>query len=61
LLQVDNCDSIVVKGDCNTVQTTNGNIVCGNVTGDVTTKNGNATCENVNGSVTTKNGNITHR
>jgi hypothetical protein len=57
-LDIDYASSIEVNGDVNTVNSKNGNIVCGNVTSNVESKNGNIKCGNVGGDVNTKNGNI---
>lgn len=60
--QVENTNGKVeVKGSVGTVRTTNGEISCGDVKGDVTTSNGTVQCGVVHGSVRTSNGNITHR
>jgi hypothetical protein len=61
-LDVDNCESIKVKGDVGKVKSTNGNVkIEGSVNGDVSTTNGNISCFDVKGSVSTKNGNINKR
>lgn len=62
LLNVDNCSSLNITGDCSTVKTHNANVdIGGNVGGDVETHNGNIDCGNIGGNASTKNGNIKHR
>lgn len=57
-LNVDNCDTINVRGNVGTLETKNGNVSCGDVSRNVESKNGNIRCGSVGGNVTTKNGNI---
>lgn len=57
-LEVDVCDRIEVKGSAGSVETTNGDVRCGDVTGDVSTTNGDVTAKNIKGDVSTVNGDI---
>lgn len=60
-LEVDYCESLSIKGDVGSCETTNGNVnISGNVNGNVETTNGNVRCGNISGSVKTRNGNIHH-
>lgn len=52
---------VEVTGSVGQVKTTNGDIRCGDVKGDVTTSNGTVQCGVVHGQVRTTNGNISHR
>ena len=61
-LDVDNAESIEIKGDAGTVKTTNGNVkVSGSINGDVKTVNGNVSAINIEGKVSTVNGNINEK
>ena len=61
-LDVDNAESIEIKGDVGSVKTTNGNVkVSGLVQGDVKTVNGNVSAINIEGKVSTVNGNINEK
>lgn len=58
-LEVDNAESIEIKGDVGTVKSTNGNVnISGTVSGDVKTVNGNVKAASIEGDVRTVNGNI---
>jgi len=60
-LQVDQVDTLQIKGNCGQVETTNGSVtIGGSVTGDVRTTNGTVSCGKVGGSVRTTNGSIRH-
>lgn len=61
-IEVDCCNSFIMKGNAGRIKSTNGNIeIDGNVSGDVETTNGNIRCGSISGSVKTKNGNIRHQ
>jgi hypothetical protein len=61
-LDVENAESIEIKGDVGSVKTTNGNVqVSGSVNGDVKTVNGNVNAINIDGKVSTVNGNINEK
>lgn len=61
-LDVDNAESIEIRGDAGTVKTTNGNVkISGSVQGDVKTVNGNVSAINIEGKVNTVNGNINEK
>lgn len=53
--------NVTVKGTVGSVRTTNGEVACGSVGGDVGSTNGNITCGQVAGGVKTINGNIRHQ
>ena len=58
-LEVDNCSSINVSGEVGKINTTNGNISCSSISGNVKTVNGNVfSSGNILGKVKTVNGNI---
>ena len=60
-LNVDNCDMLVVKGDCDHVKTSSGDVeVEGDVTNSINTMSGDVHCGNVGGSVRTMSGDIKH-
>jgi len=61
-LEVDCCETIIVKGDVNgDVKTSQGSIeIDGNVKGDVKTSQGSIRCGNVGGNVKTSQGSIRH-
>lgn len=52
---------VVVNRTANQIEAKNGNISCGDVSGDETTKNGNIRCGKVSGDATTKNGYIVYQ
>ena len=61
-LDVENAESIEIKGDVGSIKTTNGNVqVSGSVNGDVKTVNGNVNAINIDGKVSTVNGNINEK
>jgi len=57
-LDVDECEQIIVHGDCSKVSTMSGDVKCGNVTGNVKTMSGDVECGNVGGDVETMSGDI---
>lgn len=61
-IEADCCEKIEVKGNCEKVVSTNGDVtVGGNVLKNVQTTNGDVDCGNVGGNVKTTNGDIKHR
>lgn len=57
-LDVDNCSSIVINGDCKKVKTTSGDIRCNDIDGDAESVSGDIECEVIHGDAKTVNGNI---
>ena len=58
-LQVDDCDSVTITGNCNKVKTVSGDVEIG---GDVESVSGNIDISgNVSGDVKTVSGNIRHK
>lgn len=53
--------NVTVKGSVGSIRTTNGEIICGPVGGEVSSNNGNISCGTVAGGVKTINGNIRHK
>ena len=62
-LQVDNCDSVTITGNCNRVKTVSGDVeIGGDVDGDVESVSGDIDISgNVSGDVKTVSGNIRHK
>lgn len=57
-LTVDNAERITVEGSVNHLKTTNGDVHCHDVQGNVSTVNGDVTANNIKGDVSTVNGDI---
>ena len=57
---IQNENGSITARDVGSVNTSNGKVICGNVTGNVTTSNGKVNCGDVGGSVHTSNGSIHH-
>ena len=62
-LQVDECDSVTIMGNCNSVETISGDVeIGGNVDGDVESVSGDIDISgNVSGDVKTVSGNVRHK
>jgi hypothetical protein len=58
MVTVDYCNNITIQGDCQELNSKNGNISANIISGNATTKNGNITANTIHGNATTKNGNI---
>lgn len=57
-LDVGSANTIKISGDCANVESQSGDIICGNVTGDVRSTSGDIDCENLKGDASTISGNI---
>ena len=57
-LNVDCCDSISITGEVGSVETTSGNVTCGNVKGDVSNTSGDVKAGDVSGNVKTMSGDV---
>ncbi len=57
-LNVDACEKITVKGNVKNIQTSSGDIDCGNVTGGIQTSSGDIECGDVGGSIQTSSGDV---
>jgi len=58
-VSADYCEKIVVSGSAKTVQTTSGDIQCGEVQGNIQTTSGDIECSgNVGGSIQTVSGDV---
>lgn len=61
-IDIPEVQTLVVKGNCETLKTMSGNInIEGDVTGNVKTMSGNVTCGNVGGRVKTMSGDVRHK
>jgi len=60
-LEVDSCQKITINGNVHSLKSTNADISCNDVTGNVSSNNGDIDCGNVGGDVSTNNGDIKHR
>lgn len=60
-IDVDACQKIHVNGSVGQVQTTSGDVECGDVRGSITTMSGDVDCGNVGGSIQTMSGDVKHR
>ena len=57
-LKVDYCERITISGNVGDLQTTSGDVECGNVNGDVTSTSGDIECNNVGRGVKTTSGDV---
>lgn len=57
-LDVGSANTIKISGDCANVESQSGDIICGNVSGDVRSTSGDIDCENVRGDTSTISGDI---
>jgi len=57
-LEADYCKSIIVNGDVNKLQTTSGDVECGNVTGNIQSTSGDIECGNIGGDASSTSGDI---
>lgn len=57
-LRVGSCQKVEVSGDVKNLQTTSGDVVCGNVTNSVQTTSGDVECDSVGGNVSTVSGDV---
>jgi len=59
-LDVDTCDRIHIEGEVYTVKTMSGEVVCGDIKGDVKTMSGDVSADVITGKVKTMSGDIRH-
>lgn len=57
-LQVDSCDSLIIQGAVGSVQSTSGDVRCGDVGGSVQTVSGDVRAQAIQGNVKTVSGDI---
>jgi hypothetical protein len=57
-LKVDYCKNLKVDGNVNELQTSSGDVECGNVTGSIQTSSGDVECRNVGGNIRTSSGDV---
>jgi hypothetical protein len=58
MIDIDYCQKISVNGNVKTVRTTNGNVECKDVTGNIQTTNGDVECGTVGGDIQTMSGDV---
>lgn len=57
-IDVDYCEKVVVNGNVKSLNTTSGDVECGDVQGDIKGTSGDIQCGNVGGSVQTVSGDV---
>ena len=57
-IDVDYCEKVVVNGNVKSLNTTSGDVECGDVQGDIKGTSGDIQCGNVGGSVRTVSGDV---
>lgn len=57
-LQIDRCDTLLIQGAVGSVQTTSGDVRCGDVGGSVQTVSGDVCAKSIGGNVKTVSGDV---
>lgn len=57
-LQIDSCDTLLIQGAVGSVQSTSGDVRCGDVGGSVQTVSGDVRAKSIGGNVKTISGNV---